>query len=440
MNKTPGKSYMLPLERSISHNITNGRTPGKALNKTPGKGIIVKMPLKGLNKTPAKAPPNTAVKKLPISAIKSQSFITPSKANKSIFTSVRRTDILPRINHFADTKTPNHQLPKQSMGLVDDTTFSLMNCSTSTELESTFNIPGALPLPTAKIISQQQQPMSFSPLMRKIESTIDEKMKSFFTSMQNFTAVANETVQIAKKDEVNKDVEIETLILDDSSFDVDDTVRMFEAPSCSTVIRPRVTQIAKQEKVDPVVKKCKLTSSMLSRTTVDVFAVPLPPKRRNVESSVHKTNDNSSIFLERPPVRRSNRISMMTSLRETTLLEASVNQTQLNVTTNQRKKREPKQKVKNEVVASYFGGKSNVPAVKVTKESHQKAILDVFNTGTFKELQNLPTIGLKSAYQIVSYRCLNGKFKTIEDIKKVPIMVGKKWDKFLNSNMLQSDQ
>lgn len=153
MNKTPAKSYMLPLDRSYCQNITNGRTPGIFLNKTPGKAVITKMPIKGLNKTPAKAPPNTAIKNQ--FDIKSQSFITPSKARKSIYSSVRRTDILPRINHLDDTKTTNHHISKQSMLPVDETTFSLMNCSTSTELESPFIITVSQPI--AKIVQQQQQ-------------------------------------------------------------------------------------------------------------------------------------------------------------------------------------------------------------------------------------------------------------------------------------------
>lgn len=154
MNKTPAKSYMLPLDRSNYQNVTNGRTPGKVLNKTPGKAIISKRD----SKTPLKAPPNTAVRKLPMSAIKSHSFVTPSKATKSIYTSVRRTEILPQTNHYSDTKTPHHNIPKQSMGPIDETTFSLMNCSTSTELESPFTIP-APPPPTATNIIRQQQPM-----------------------------------------------------------------------------------------------------------------------------------------------------------------------------------------------------------------------------------------------------------------------------------------
>lgn len=275
--------------------------------------------------------------------------------------------------------------------------------------------------------------------MRKIESTIDDKMKTFFSSMQNLTSIPNETFQIPNtgavpkivpNDPSNYTVASETVVLDDSSFDLNDTVRTSEAPACSTVIRSRVTVLPKDEKVDKEIKKRKLMNSMLSRTTVDVFAVPLPPKRRITQllsSVLNETTDNSfynSSVTQCPPVRRSNRLSVMATAHETSLRETSQAQPKA-------VKREPKHKIKNEVVASYFEHKGNASAKKVSKVSHKKAILDVINTGSFKELQKLPTIGLKTAYQIVAYRSVHGKFKKIDDIKKVPIMVGKRWTNFL---------
>lgn len=280
--------------------------------------------------------------------------------------------------------------------------------------------------------------------MRKIESTIDEKMKTFFTSMQNLTSIPNETFQIqntgavpkvVENDPSNYTVASETVVLDDSSFDFNDTVRTFDAPACSTVVRSRVTVLPKEEKVDKETKKRKLTNSMLSRTTVDVFAVPLPPKRRitQLSSSVlNEATDNSfynSSVTQCLPVRRSNRISIMATAHEAALRETTIHE----APQAKRKavKREPKLKIKNEVVASYFEHKGNTSAKKVSKGSHKEAILDVINTGSFKELQKLPTIGLKTAYQIVAYRSVNGKFKKIEDIKNVPMMVGKRWTNFL---------
>ena len=277
--------------------------------------------------------------------------------------------------------------------------------------------------------------------MRQIESTIDNKMKTFFTSMQNLTSIPNETFQIKDTGAIPKVIEnvlshtiaSETIVLDDSSFDLDDTVRTFDAPACSTVIRSRVTVLPKVENVDKEIKKRKLMNSMLSRTTVDVFAVPLPPKRRVDQSVLNETSDislNNSVK-QCLPVRRSNRISMMVTQANETIL----NQTKIIETLPKTVKRVPRPRMKNEVVDSYFNHNGKADTKKVSKDSHKKAILDVINTSSFKELQKLPTIGMKTAYQIVAYRSVHGKFKKIDDIKNVPMMIGKRWTNFLTVSL-----
>lgn len=51
------------------------------------------------------------------------------------------------------------------------------------------------------------------------------------------------------------------------------------------------------------------------------------------------------------------------------------------------------------------------------------------NTATQTQLETLPGIGPSTASKIVSYRKENGKFKSIEDIKKVSGIGGSKFDK-----------
>ncbi|MBI5409551.1 MAG: helix-hairpin-helix domain-containing protein [Nitrospirae bacterium] len=59
-----------------------------------------------------------------------------------------------------------------------------------------------------------------------------------------------------------------------------------------------------------------------------------------------------------------------------------------------------------------------VSGLSFAEKSDVKAPVNV-NQATAKELASLPGIGKKKAEEIVSYREKNGKFKSLEDLKKV---------------------
>lgn len=61
---------------------------------------------------------------------------------------------------------------------------------------------------------------------------------------------------------------------------------------------------------------------------------------------------------------------------------------------------------------------SNVSASKNTSSSTQNSKINI-NTATQAELETLPGIGPSTATKIINYRKENGKFASIEDIKKV---------------------
>ncbi|XP_055384041.1 kinesin-like protein Nod [Condylostylus longicornis] len=92
-------------------------------------------------------------------------------------------------------------------------------------------------------------------------------------------------------------------------------------------------------------------------------------------------------------------------------------------------------KITNKTISSYFNNLSNKNKNTV-KLKHQKAVLDILNNGTIKELQILPYIGLKTAYQIITHRTLNGKFKNFDIVSKLPVWRGKAWDRFKEANNL----
>ncbi|XP_065081907.1 uncharacterized protein nod [Ochlerotatus camptorhynchus] len=93
--------------------------------------------------------------------------------------------------------------------------------------------------------------------------------------------------------------------------------------------------------------------------------------------------------------------------------------------------------ISNKVIAGYFhqtpGRGKKEP--KMTASKHGKAVLDLVNRGSIKEMQILPTVGLKMAYQIATHRTINGKFKKIDDLAKL-FVGGKKWSKFLEANYI----
>lgn len=82
-------------------------------------------------------------------------------------------------------------------------------------------------------------------------------------------------------------------------------------------------------------------------------------------------------------------------------------------------------RVKNEALAMLKSPRG------LKKSDLKKAILEIMNTGRFNDLKALPKVGQKTAFQIISYRGLNGKFKTFDDLKEIPAMKGKAWGNFL---------
>lgn len=89
----------------------------------------------------------------------------------------------------------------------------------------------------------------------------------------------------------------------------------------------------------------------------------------------------------------------------------------------------------NKQIASYFKSRESIDP-NVAKSKHIAAVFELLNTGSIKELQILPKIGHKTAYQIVTTRIMKGRYKTLKDIGKLPIWRGKQWNTFLEANHL----
>ncbi|KAK9530438.1 hypothetical protein VZT92_011938 [Zoarces viviparus] len=90
-------------------------------------------------------------------------------------------------------------------------------------------------------------------------------------------------------------------------------------------------------------------------------------------------------------------------------------------------------------------GKENIMAtgwesqldVSVLEHSRQK-ILQVLNTGAFKELKGLQQIGDKKAKLILGWREIHGHFVKLEDVMKVEGMTAKRFSTFMKTNILST--
>lgn len=82
-------------------------------------------------------------------------------------------------------------------------------------------------------------------------------------------------------------------------------------------------------------------------------------------------------------------------------------------------------KVRNEPVAFLLSPKN------LKKPDQKKAILKLANTGKVNQIKLLPSVGIKTAMQIVTFRSMNGEYKNFDDLHQIPALKGKFWQKFL---------
>lgn len=364
------KPYMQPLTRN-----EQTKTPGKSFVKTPGKML-----------PPSATKLTSTIKKQP-NVNRFHSFTTPSKSSAVKFP-LRQTDV-PRA---AD------------MSCIDNNTFSIMNCSTSTE----FDAPVANHLnPNLSVVQNATMP-SFSPLMRQIEKTIDLKLTSFMETLKNQTIAQptditqfHETIKRAVMADVGNNEMM------NSTFEVND-----DEPATSTVLRKPATR------------------KILEQTTLETTSIDTPPPR--VNRRLETTDYDDAPFNFTAPKKRSNRrltsvVNNETVCRRSTRISILREVRESKSAANRIPVEKPKPRAKRPIPS--FLNRS--PTRKVTKSDHKKEVLELLNTGTYKQLNLLPKIGAKTAFQILTYRTVHGKFKTIHDVQKVPAMKGKFWLNFL---------
>lgn len=74
---------------------------------------------------------------------------------------------------------------------------------------------------------------------------------------------------------------------------------------------------------------------------------------------------------------------------------------------------------------------------KLSKTQHKSNVFSTFKKGSLKELQMLPTIGIKTAQQILTVRSVRGAITTWDDISKLPVWKGNGWKRFMEANLIE---
>lgn len=347
--------------------------------KTPGNKFV---------KTPGKMMPPSAVK-FTSTAKKHQngfhSFTTPSKA-PTVRNRMRRTEV-PRANESS---------------FIDNNIF-VMNCSTSTEFD-------APELNSNVSVAPSNMPtLSFSPFMRQIEKAIDLKLTSFMETLKNET-LGHPTDMTQYHETIKQALMTKAAEPINETFDVADDV--LAAPTA--VHKPTARLNLEKTLLETtwiVGDQQRLETRELDVDAAFNFTAPLPKTRGNRRLTTVKVDGGE---------RRSKRISTFREARSSKCAE--IKESLEKVT----------KKIKNEPTPSFLNRSR-----RVSKAEHKKEVLELLNTGTYKQLKMLPKIGIKTAYQIITYRTINGKFKVIDDVQKVPAMRGKVWENFLEVKILK---
>lgn len=285
---------------------------------------------------------------------------------------------------------------QQTAGSIDNNTFNVLNFSTSTEVDTA--------PPQMSREPSQCNITSFSPVMRGIQQMIDDKFSDF---MKTFID-QRESKKIIEKVEPYADSEATLIVMDDTVVNEPLLKSGGAKIVTSTVqrrpLQPRLDLINSVPRPTPSkqIKQQRLTKKVLETTSI-----PSANVKAGKENDSNNENDQTVIA---KTVRRSHRISMIHERRRTSLMETL--------------KPQSKKKTSRLVNVS----QDSKP---ISKAAHKKKVLLLMNTGKFKELTLLPTIGAKTAYQIITHRSVNGKFKSIDDMKNLQALKGKKWQKFL---------
>lgn len=406
-----------PQINEIIKQITKGKTPSK----------LYQQPLrsKNMNKTPLKRPflSNLSTVKKPVR----HTICTPSKKQRLEFDKpLNSTCFQPRVPTIQDFFHPDNfseaiemirDVPdpahRESIASVASTN---MNVSSSTHVECDRpSIDAPLPpllTPQSEKQSEIGPSLTISPLLRRIENLetmLNEKLQKLCDTM-----IQNQSIQVAGVVEMQNEGMMQGM-----RREIQNVLRQ------ELTLASFMTNTSTVTPTDVNVNRVAVVPPLIETDEADTAAFKEPQPLAIVP------RHRATVSLDQT-LRRSTRLSIMAAPSNPitiprplpSIIEKPVSQ----------KTRSNKLKNINKVMASYFdNGKKDG---KVTKKAHREAVFDMINKGSMRDLQLLPQIGPKTAYQIITTRTIKGAFKSWKEVGELPCWRGKMWERFLNDNHL----
>lgn len=245
---------------------------------------------------------------------------------------------------------------------------------------------------------------------------LSQTMKNDFNTRLSFNEIDQETVVHLIEDDKENNPEIQS---------------PNSKPSNSETIE------TKEKSVENTIRPARRSRRLLTMqaTMIDNWSnqendpIPIRKSKRLTTLGLRSTPPNDDDFVFAEPiskdrsVRRSTRISSVRSIYKTVPPKES----SATIVAAQKPLKRLKDKFE-ETMPTVKKGQSKNDAL----AEHAKQIFKLFNSGSCKDLQMLPTIGQKTAYQIIVYRSINGKFKNFDGISKMPVWRGKGYERFKN--------
>ncbi|XP_061391925.1 kinesin-like protein Nod [Musca vetustissima] len=410
----------------------------------------------------------TAINVIPVkSAVKSNTFCTPKKqraevnrCNQTEIASSKRpklSNVAMNLPNMAQLESTHNRESLFNRSIDSNGSLLSLNISTSTAVDGAPNNNGN---------------NNFSPVIRKYMTELESGLEKKFMDIlqRNLHALMPpQTPSLAQHQTPltqNMRQEIKTImkeVLRDSPLKANAKCQLFNTSEDLF----KVPEVPHDTKLPPKTSSPNTENERVSFTETFFAGATVSDKKdlnKSIRRSrriserfgiVHSIIDNESLNCAGPSQenihnitnrRRSSRRSVLEryaerhkNVRLDTYNEVEEIPAEPIIMTKTPKNKKPTRKTKDpnsSLISQICNSSSSSSNAKSRLSKHRKGVLELLNKGSLKEIQILPMIGQKRAFQIITQRTLHGKFKSWKQVEKLPLWRGNEWEKFAEANCL----